>query len=294
MTERDQDRLLIIGNPTSGGFNGTLLETIAELLRSAGRSVTLQLTSRAGEIGKTCADPDLEYGTVIVAGGDGSINEALSGLSQSSKQTALAVVPTGTANVLALELGIPHSADALAKIILQGKTTPLHYGLVNDHLFVLMASCGFDAAIVHQTPLALKRWFGKLAYVATTLKLMISYKGQDLLIKTETGAEIHCRIAVISNAGRYGGYTILPNDSVTQAGLTLLTLDADDRLSILRFGINFLLGRLAETSGVKTTAIQQAAISCASKVPVQVDGDPFGFTPVDIQVASGTVPILVP
>ncbi len=294
MSEIDQNKLLIIGNPTSGGFNRPLLENIAQRLRAAGRSVTLQLTTRPGEIGETCADPDLDYDVVIVAGGDGSINEALSGLSRTEKQTAIAVVPTGTANVLALELGIPRKPAPLAQLILNGKTRPLHYGLANDHPFVLMVSVGLDAAIVHHTSLPLKRWLGKLAYVATTLKLMFSHKGQELVIRTDTGAEIHCRIAVISNASRYGGFTILPDDTVTASGLTLLTLDADDPLSIIRFGANFLFGRVAKADGVRTIPIQYATISSASDTPAQIDGDPFGFTPVEIRTATGTVPILVP
>lgn len=294
MSQIDRNKLLIIANPTSGGFNRALLENIAERLKSAGRTVTIQLTSRPGEIGETCSDPNLDFDVVVVAGGDGSINEALSGLSRTEKQTAIAVVPTGTANVLALELGIPRKPAPLAQLILNGKTKPLHYGFANDQPFVLMVSVGLDAAIVHHTPLPLKRWLGRLAYVATTLKLMFSHQGQELVIRTDNGSEIRCRIAVISNASRYGGFTILPHDTVTASGLTLLTLDADDPLSIIRFGVNFLFGRVARAGGVKTVPVRHATISSASDTPAQIDGDPFGFTPVEIRAATGTVPILVP
>ena len=92
---------------------------------------------------RSAADPALNVSTLVIAGGDGSINEALTGFQDHPDPPQLAVIPFGTANVLALELGLPRTPRAIAEMIFQERTKPLHYGIANGRPFVLMASTGF-------------------------------------------------------------------------------------------------------------------------------------------------------
>ncbi|ADZ71806.1 diacylglycerol/lipid kinase family protein [Polymorphum gilvum] len=287
-------KVLIVANPTSGGYRPRFLDAVRAHLAAGGCEVEVRLTTRAGEIGEICADPRLAVGILAVAGGDGSVNEAITGFQSNPMPPDLAVIPFGTANVLAHELGLPTSAEGLARMMLRRKTAPLHYGLANGRPFVLMASAGFDAEVVHAVPLALKRRLGKLAYVITALRLAFTRKGRDLEA-TADGERIVCRLAVATNGRCYGGpFTVCPDASVSRPGLHLLALEKDGPLSALRFGLALLLGRVHKARGVRLRPFAHLRIASTHAVPAQVDGDPFGRTPVEITAAPDALSILVP
>ena len=155
-------KILILANPTSGGYNANIIAKITTRLEAAGHEVDLHLTQRAGEIGELCSNLSTEVDTLVIAGGDGSINEAITGFQDKAVTTKLAVIPFGTANVLALELGLPKRVGAIADVILKQKTAPLHYGFVNGRPFILMASAGFDAEVVHERPARSQKAFWQI------------------------------------------------------------------------------------------------------------------------------------
>lgn len=286
--------VLIMANPTAGGYRPKLLAKVRRKLQDAGCNVTLRLTSHAGEIGEVCADPKLAVGLLVIAGGDGSINEALAGFQSNPAPPDIAVIPSGTANVLACELGLPRRSGAIAGAILRRRTKPLHAGLANGHPFVLMASSGFDAEVVHGLPLALKRRFGKLAYVITAIRIGLTRQTSDLTAEID-GETLRGKLAVATNGRYYGGpFVISPDASVTRAGLQLLMLEKDDPLSSVRFGLALLMGRVHKAKGVTVRNFQRARIMSNRPVPVQIDGDPFGTTPVEIEPAPGHLAIVVP
>ncbi|KZM51722.1 sphingosine kinase [Labrenzia sp. OB1] len=282
-----------MANPTSGGYDPGFLEEVRTRLERHGCKAEIRLTRHAGEIGEICADPELRVRTLAVAGGDGSINEALTGFQSHPNPPQLAVIPFGTANVLALELGLPRKAGALADIIARQKIRQLHYGLANGHPFVLMASAGFDAEVVHAVPLALKRRFGKLAYVITAIRTGLARKATPLTI-TLDGDAITGKLAVASNARHYGGPFVISPGGVADPGLYMLVLEKDDPWSSILYGIALLFGRLHKARGAIVRPFSSATITAAGPVAAQIDGDPFGTTPLEIRATDRTVPVLVP
>ncbi len=289
-------RILIMANPTAGGYNLPALQRICSRLRTAGHDVELRHTSRAGEIGDTCASGELDVDILAIAGGDGSINEAVAGLQGIESRPALVVIPSGTANVLAQELSLPRQPDAIGDAILGNHRQPLHYGLANGRPFVLMVSAGFDAEVVHGVPLKLKRRLGKLAYVLTALRLAFTRQSHPLHLKLDTGEELTCKLAVATNGRCYGGpFVICPDASVTTRGLHLLALEKDTPPTALRFGIALLLGRVHKARGVRVLPFERLLITSADiGCAAQVDGDPFGSTPIEIECPSEHVEIIVP
>lgn len=286
--------VLIMANPTSGGYKSAKLDQVKALLDAAGWQVDLHLTSHAGEIGDVCASGQISAQTLVIAGGDGSVNEALTGLQTQEDTPALAVIPFGTANVLALELELPSRPKDIAETILRQKTAPLHYGLANGRPFVLMASAGFDAEVVHAVPLDLKRRFKKLAYVITALRTGFKRKATPLTVSLDGGAPIHGKFAVASNARHYGGPFVICPGGVTDPGLHMLILERDDPWSSLRYGLALTLGRIHKAKGALVLPFSEALISAADPVAAQVDGDPFGRTPLQIRAAEKPLAILVP
>lgn len=292
--EIDNRRVLILANPTAGGFRRKVLDRIAERLAAEGRSVELRLTQRAGEIRDVCSDPGLAVDVLVIAGGDGSINEALTGFEAIVAPPALAVVPFGTANVLACELGLPKRADAIADMLLRRRTQGLHYATANGRPFVLMASSGFDAEVVHGVPLALKRKLGKLAYVLTALKVALRRQRSDIEVVTD-GETIHCRMAVVTNASHYGGpFVLCPQTGATQPGLYLIALLNDSFPALVRIGMALLFGRLHKARDIVMRPVDETTLRADVPVAAQIDGDPYGTTPLIIAPAKRSLTIIVP
>lgn len=286
--------VMIIANPTAGGYLPKLLARVKAGLENAGLKVVLRLTTHAGEIGEVCSNKQLAVSVLVIAGGDGSVNEALTGFQNNPAPPDLAIIPFGTANVLALELGLPKRADAIVRAITAHHTQPLHTGLANGRPFVLMASSGFDAEVVHGIPLTLKRKLGKLAYVLTALKIGLTRKSSDLIVEID-GEKITGKLAVATNGRCYGGpFVICPDASVTKAGLHLLILERDDPLSTFRFAAALLMGRVHKAKGVTLKAFQRARIMSTIPVAAQIDGDPFGTSPLQIEASSDSFAIVVP
>lgn len=288
------DKVLIVANPTAGGYRGDLLEQVRGGLNAAGFEATLHLTTHAGEIGELCKNPDFDAGILVIAGGDGSVNDALAGLQDCPLPPTLAVIPFGTANVLALELNLPRRADEIIQMIIAGRTVSLHSGTANGHPFVLMTSSGFDAEVVHALPLSLKRRFGKLAYVVTALRLI--RKRSPVQLRAEVnGTTIEGKLIVVTNGRYYGGpFCVAPQASVSHPGLYLLVLERDDPLSMLRFALGLVTNRLNRTKGVCVMACDTLRLTSATPSAVQIDGDPYGTTPAEIAAAPESFAIIVP
>jgi len=191
---------------------------------------------------------------VFIAGGDGTINRAISGLIGS--QTALAVLPTGTANVWAKELGLPVltwgnwlAFDESARRLVDGVIRVVDVGFCANTPFLLWASVGLDACVVHQLE-PRKRWekyFAVPKYAAVTVREAYSWPGMDLRIKIENET-IHGQylLAVVTNIHLYaGGLAELSPEARIDDGRTNSSLgdySSDIRRTWLIGGIIPLLG----------------------------------------------------
>ena len=290
----DRSGVLVLANPTAGGYRRETLDTLAAELTRRGIPVTVHLTRRAGEIADLCARPDATVATIVVAGGDGSVNEAIAGFEKVAAPPALAVVPFGTANVLAHELRLPFDATALAGVIGRRRTRPLFYGLANGRPFVLMVSAGFDAAVVHTVPLAMKRRCGRIAYAWTALRLAFGPRSADVVV-TADGERLVCRMAVVLKVSRYGGpFIVCPQASASRPELYLFAVTRDDPLAVARMGLALLAGRFGSGSGIVLREVTACTFASDGPVPCQIDGDTFGTVPVEITRAARPIEVVVP
>lgn len=161
-------RLRVIFNPTAGsvGRRGQRLHAVLDLLRAAGVSLDLCPTAARGDARAlaAAATPEL-CDAVVAAGGDGTINEVANGLLDAGHGLPLGIIPLGTANVLALEMDLAITPQAIAGALLAGQPRPVPLARVDGRRFLLMGGAGFDAFVVDNVRLGLKRHAGKLAYV---------------------------------------------------------------------------------------------------------------------------------
>ncbi|SON54800.1 Diacylglycerol kinase [Hartmannibacter diazotrophicus] len=294
LTGSETGRTLVVANPISGTFHRRRLEKMIAQLRAKGVAVDLHLTSRAGELRTLAETLPEDVTTLVVAGGDGSLNEAVNGLvRRSGSPPALAVLPFGTANVLARELKLPFHASPIARMLRRRRLAPLHLGQIGDRAFLLMASAGFDGAVVHAVDPALKQRYGALAYAFAALRLAMARKGRDVLVDAD-GERIVCRIAVATTARCYGGpMSITTKTGVTMPGLRLVTLADDRPLTLLKAAVMLGLGRLDRLASVGDRPMTEVRMS-GQGIAMQIDGDAMDTTDAPIRAHPRLLSVVVP
>jgi diacylglycerol kinase (ATP) len=275
-------RIVIIANRGAGSFSQKQFTSVCAQLESAEVAVQScfcgdfgEMTEKANELSRL---PDRPI--VVAAGGDGTINAVLNGLA--GNRATCAIVPMGTANVMALELGITTSGQAASRI-LNGIPHPFTAGLLKNSTrssrFFLMAGAGFDGHVVRAVSLTEKQRFGKGAYLLSALRSLASWDAGELQVTTETET-FSCGTLIICNASRYGGsFSLAPPATIFSSSFELIAIKGNSRSAVLRAIAGAALGRSGSEVLYRTTA---SSIKIAGTKPVQADGDDWGDAPVEI------------
>jgi YegS/Rv2252/BmrU family lipid kinase len=279
----------MIYNPTAGIAPGRRLAPVLKCLLKLGAVVTVRRTGRRGDARRFASEASPASCDVIAAaGGDGTINEVINGLAGSG--LPLAVIPLGTANVLAAEIGAPRRALDLARMILSGPSRAVTIGTANGRLFVMMAGAGFDAHLVARVDPRVKRYLGKLTYVLEAGRGMFRFPYSCYRV-TVDGMRYEAASVIIANGHYYGGRFICASqacldDEMFEVCLFLST----GPLAVLRYGLALLRGRLerlADFRIVRGTEVSIESSGSPQQVePVQIDGDIGGHLPLTIRPAS--------
>jgi diacylglycerol kinase family enzyme len=276
-------RCIIIANRGAGSFSSEKVESICRSLRGAGLAVEqlcctdfAAMTSAAAEASRT-PDPPL----VIAAGGDGTINAVLNGLA--GNRATCAILPLGTANVLAIELGL-RTADRAVERIIAGESRQFTAGLIRGEAkcsrFFLMAGIGLDGFIVRGVTPERKQRFGRGAYALSALEHLRRWE-TGLFRVTTKNADFSCHSLVVCNASSYGGpFTLAPKASIFSPGLELVAITGSTRRALLQLARQTLLGKAGVAAGVIRLTADRIRIEGAK--PLQADGDDWGDSPVEI------------
>ncbi len=230
---------------------------------------------------------------VVIAGGDGSIRAALPALINTP--FAVAILPVGSVNVLARELGLPLELAAAARLVAGGRPRPLDIGLANGRPFLLMAGMGFDAAVVHSVTRPAKRRFGSLAYVGRGLDLAFRYASSRCRLIADGTAEEHMVwLAIVTNVPRYTySWRISPAARLDDGLLDVALFEGESRSVAARQILAVLRGS-PHCPGVLHRQGRAFRFEFDPPVHVQLDGDPAGTTPLDVVVAPRALSVIVP
>ncbi len=298
-------RYLLIVNPNSGqGRHSEHLKYVTSFFKKRDIPLDVRLTEGPGHATKIARDAEIAgYDVIIGAGGDGTINEVLNGLSGNT--TKLAILPWGTGNVFALEMGYPRALAAQCKIIIKGKSLKLDLGLCGKRRFLLMCGAGFDAYSLRQIEgLDLKRRAGMFAYVLGGIRAFSRYHYPEIQVKLADGTEESCRYALISNTSRYGAFfSLSPQARPTDGLLDVFLYKEKGAFAMLRLVFRVLLSALGiqALSGpspfLKKVALYRTtglSLTSAKNVQTQIDGDVAGLLPIDISVLPAAVECILP
>ncbi|WP_421707547.1 diacylglycerol/lipid kinase family protein [Algihabitans sp.] len=291
-------RVQVIFNPTAGGAKRQKYHAVLDRLLRAGVEVDERPTGRRGDAEAFAAE--LERGAcdrLVVAGGDGTINEAINGLGQNRAgggTTPLALLPLGTANVLAMEIGLSTSAARVARAILDGPVQPVTLGEANGRRFTLMAGVGFDAHVVARVSKGLKRRLGKGAYIYETLRQIGRFDFPVYSIRIDD-VEESAASAVIANARYYGGrFVIAPEARLETGELQVCLFDTPGRGAALKYAAALFLGLLPRLGDFRIVAGRQIRIQGPTEDPIQGDGDIIAALPAEIRVLPDALNLVFP
>jgi diacylglycerol kinase (ATP) len=289
-------RIFVIHNPVSGRRRRRLFAEVVMILHAHGCDISLHETAAAGEAGLLAARA-LRRGCdrLVVAGGDGTINEVINGLAALSGLDGLAalpplgLIPLGTANVLAHELGLRCRPEALAAAILEGPVHAVSLGRVCQgsaagRLFHLMAGAGFDAHVVDGVDGRLKAAVGKAAYVCSALACFLRFPRSRFSVRVD-GQPFHASSVVVANAGHYGGpYVIAPRAGLARDSFEVVLLQDRGARDVIAHGVALQLGRFGEGRRVRIVTGSEVRIEGEAGEPLQADGDLVARLPVDIAI----------
>jgi diacylglycerol kinase (ATP) len=290
MTVAQRQRFLLVFNAIAGVKGRTLVEDVVRHLESRGASVE-HCPPGEDAMRLAIAGAAQRYDAVIAAGGDGTVRALAAALNRAP--VPIALIPMGTGNVLASETGLPKSALALADLILTGKVTDIYGASANGKPFYLMAGAGFDGAAVIGLNTPLKRRIGKLAYAGPGFAALTAKP--PVIDVTVDGETYQANWVVVANGQRYGGpFTITRRADLRTTGLQAVLISAPSRLSLMRKIARLATLSLDGAKGVRILPCRRVTLRSSQPVAAQVDGDPFGTTPLDIEAGGVGFRMIVP
>jgi YegS/Rv2252/BmrU family lipid kinase len=231
---------------------------------------------------------------VLVLGGDGTINEVANGLAYSD--VAMGVLPAGTANVLAMELGLGSDLDRAIKRLSRSSPRRVALGRLiaadgASRYFLCMAGAGLDAKVVHQVNSALKDRAGKLAYWAAGLA-QIPHRLETLDVRIQ-GQTHRCGFFLASRVRNYGGdMEIAGGASLRRADFEIVLFEGSNPMRFAWYMLGVLLRKVQGMNGVRTVATQCAEILTATHL--QIDGEYEGCQTARLEIATDALTLLMP
>jgi YegS/Rv2252/BmrU family lipid kinase len=285
--------LRVIYNPVAGPKIVTKIDRLQALLDARGTPFEIVKTSGPGDavfLAKEAAHAGAD--AVLAVGGDGTVNEVANGLAGS--RTRLAVVPHGTGNVFAQEVGLPKTVEGCLDLLDNGNTIEVPLARAGDRYFVLLASAGFDAEVVERMGHRQKNLLGIGAYVLSGMRHLL--RPQPTLWMEFPGRErIEAQAVIVCRGKKYGGgVTLAPAANLEANTMQVVALRKTGRRALLGFAINALRGK--HTSSPAVLIREERSVFVRSRIlsAAQVDGDYLGTLPVRFEMTDVTLRIVVP
>ncbi len=285
------NKTLVILNPAARSDKASRLrERIAAL--SGGAS--MRLTSEAGDAREIAAEAVREgFEVVIAAGGDGTLNEVVNGIGGSSVR--LGILPVGTMNVFATELGIPQgNLERAWSVIEQGKVVEVDLPKANDTHFIQLAGVGLDAEVVRKTTADSKRALGPLSYLLTLVQVA-AHKPSRVMLEAEGGRISEGSFALIGNGRLYGGpFPVFKRASLFDGLLDVLVFQNQSHWDVVRYFQAIAFGTHPQLPDVEYFQTSTLRVTSSGDVPVELDGEVAGMLPCLFSVSSQKLRVLAP
>ncbi len=286
---------LVIRNPASRrSLDERRLNAALKVARADGWDVTVATTEQENHATELARDATARgVDVIVVNGGDGTINEVINGIADTA--TALAVLPGGTANVWAGEIHMHRDPVKAMRQIVHGGRRRIDVGRADRRCFLLMAGIGFDAVIIPRVSGRLKRLIGPFAYIIAGIVVVFRAKERQALVRIDGAAsDMPVYWMLVSNTRSYGGITNIMFRAEADDGLFdvgVMRRGGPWRMAV--DGIRVLLKRQEHSPNIDYVKARSVAIETAG-LPVQLDGELWGATPIRFEVWPQALTVIVP
>ena len=290
--------IVLIGNPAARAASPKKFSSAAAFLQAGGFDTEILLTEKSGDATRLAEETVRKRPfAIMAAGGDGTINEVINGMAGSD--VPLAILPLGTTNVLAKELGIPEDLKGAIDAAVSRDPRTVSLGRIElnqesdsafSRYFCLMAGIGFDGEAVYGINIAVKKRSGKAAYIFSGIKNLLHYSPNQLFYNIE-GKEYTGFSSITGKASRYGGnFKITPEADLSDPFLYTCIFQGNRRRDLLRYVFKIMTGRLFDEKDI--VYLKSAVIEVLGTAHIQIDGDYLGVTPAKITVAKDALKII--
>jgi diacylglycerol kinase (ATP) len=303
------ENALLIHNPNAGNGGSRrrrLLDQARHIFASRGIDADLAETTGPGHATEIAARAAAENRSLVIAcGGDGTLNEIVNGLAahQNGHRVPLALLPGGTANILAKELDLPWDIPRAAEKLVHGTVREIALGLATPleqpekkKYFLSVAGAGPDGMIVYSVSLGLKSRVGIVAYWWEGLREVFRYKFPHFRV-VSGGRKINASLVIVGRTQNYGGpFKITTEADLFEDRFEILTLATQSGLRYLSYLPSLWLNKLRGTDGVEF--FKSDAVACepldSNPIHAQIDGEPLARLPVEFRIIPRALKLLVP
>jgi diacylglycerol kinase (ATP) len=284
-------RILVILNPAARGERAKALR---ERIASLSHQVVVRSTASPGEAGAMAARAVAQdYQTIVAAGGDGTINEVVNGIGSSSVN--FGILPVGTMNVFATELGIPQNNLKKAwRVIKEGFVRQVDLPRANHDYFVQLAGIGLDAEVVRQTTPDSKKALGPMSYLLT-LAQVAAREPPRIQIELADGTLREGSFVLVGNGRLYGGPFVLFKKARLDDGLLdVLVFQNQSHWDLIRYFQAIVFGNHPDLPDVEYFQSRSLRLTSHEPVPVEIDGELSGTLPYEFGFSIRKLNVLVP
>ncbi|MFD1864556.1 diacylglycerol kinase [Planococcus sp. FY231025] len=291
-------RARIIYNPTSGRelFRKHLPEVL-EKMEQAGYETSCHATTGEGDATVAAAAAvERKFDLIVAVGGDGTLNEVVSGVSGFPERPKIGLIPMGTTNDFARAVHIPRDINKAVDIIIQGESIPVDVGLMNDRHFINIAGGGRLTELTYEVPSKLKTMLGQMAYYLKGIEMLPSIRSSK--VRIEYDGEVfddHAMMFLIGLTNSVGGFEKLaPDASINDGKFTLLILKELNMAEFIRVASLALRGEHLSDPHVIYAKASKISVTSDERVLLNLDGEYGGLLPATFENLGRHIEVLVP
>ncbi|HSP20958.1 MAG TPA: diacylglycerol kinase [Planococcus sp. (in: firmicutes)] len=291
-------RARIIYNPTSGRelFRKHLPEVL-EKMEKAGYETSCHATTAEGDATIAAADAvKRNFDLIVAVGGDGTLNEVVSGVSGFEERPKIGLIPMGTTNDFARAVHIPRDINKAVDIIIEGNSIPVDVGLMNDRHFINIAGGGRLTELTYEVPSKLKTVLGQMAYYLKGIEMLPSIRSSKVRIEYDGHVfDDHAMMFLIGLTNSVGGFEKLaPDASINDGKFTLLILKELNMAEFIRVASLALRGEHLSDPHVIYAKASKISVSSDERVLLNLDGEYGGLLPATFENLARHIEVMVP
>jgi diacylglycerol kinase (ATP) len=283
---------VVILNPAAGSPES--FQSWQERVESIARGCPVRVTSSPGEAERLARQAAQDrFEKVVAAGGDGTVNQVVNGLAGS--KAALGLLPIGTVNVFAMELGLPlHNLEHCWDVIQGENIRSIDLPSANGKHFVQLAGVGLDAQVVKETNLAFKRSFGPLSYLISAAQIA-ARQPPKLFIESENASAEEGSFVLVGNGRLYGGpFPFFKHAMIDDGLFDVVVFKRLGYLEIIKYLQDVVFSSDIRVPEIEYFQTRHLRIISEQDVPVELDGELNGSCPVDFRIQEKALRVLTP